>query len=114
MDNKGGPPARILRSAHGPGPRPEPDPDLVQEQDQEILFSGNHGDGYEMGSCGLKWAHIKTGQSPMQQNHFPTPSDLKKRMERLQLLRLPHKIQGPEGQQNQQTEKPQPLRCAWV
>ena len=35
----------------------------------------NHEKLSEMGLCGLKWADIKTGRSPMAHDHFQTPPD---------------------------------------
>ena len=43
-----------------------------------FIFFENHGIWSEMGPYGSVGAHIKTGRSPMAQDHFETPPDPKK------------------------------------
>ena len=44
---------------------------------RDIYLFKNCGNWSEMGQYVLIWAHIKTGQSPMAQDHFQTPLDQK-------------------------------------
>ena len=47
---------------------------------REICLFNNHGICSEMGPYGSVGAHIKTGRSPMAQDHFKTPPDPKRAM----------------------------------
>ena len=53
-----------------PGPRPGPGPGPGSGPGTGYVFENNHGIGSEMDPYGLMWAHIKTGRSPMAQDHF--------------------------------------------
>ena len=55
----------------GPGPGPGPGPGLGPGH----FFQENNEIGSEMGPYGSIWAHIKTGRSPMAQDHFQTTPD---------------------------------------